>query len=68
MGFHLSGHGTTDLVRVSIGTRVVDSVVAVSVTSSCFPGYVNPTPNPQPGGQGATVRLSFPHWYGLQGH
>ena len=33
-----SGHGATDLVRVSIGTRVVDSNVAVSVTSSCFPG------------------------------
>lgn len=38
IGFHLSGHGATDLVRVSIGTRVVDSNVAVSITTSCFPG------------------------------
>ena len=61
MGFHLSGRGATDLVRVSIGTRVVYySNVEVSVTSSCFPESVNPTPNPQPGGPGATVRLSSP--------
>ena len=37
MGFHLSGRGATDLVRVSIGTSVVYSNVAVSVKSSCFP-------------------------------
>lgn len=37
MGFHLRGRGATDLVRVSIGTRVVYSNVAVSVKSSCFP-------------------------------
>ena len=39
----------------------VHCVVAVSLTSCCFPAWVvSPTPNPQPGGPGAAFSLSSP--------
>ena len=40
----------------------VDSVVAVPLTSCCFPawGCFSPSPNPQPGGPGVAFSLSSP--------